>query len=99
MAGTRFSIPMFDNQDVPIATYKENFRGMLSFVSVNKDNGEMGIAFQILMPGFDYDLAHAGKGPSGDWIFFSTYNTEEAHTMLEVEASQNDKDFIAAINW
>lgn len=99
VAGTRFSIPMFDNQDVPIATYKENFRGMLSFVSVNKDNGEMGIAFQILMPGFDYDLAHAGKGPSADWIFFSTYNTEEAHTMLEVEASQNDKDFIAAINW
>lgn len=99
VAGTRFSIPMFENQDVPIESYKENFRGMLSFVSVDKEHGSMDIAFQILMPGFDYDLAHAGKGPSADWMFFSTYNTEQAHTMLEVEASQNDKDFIAAINW
>ena len=99
VAGTRFSIPMFENADVPIDTYKENFRGMLSFVSVDRNNGEMDVAFQILMPGFDYDLAHAGKGPSKDWMFFSSYNTEEAHTMLEVEASQNDKDFIAAINW
>ncbi len=99
VAGGRFSIPLFENQDVPIASYKENFKGMLSFVKVDKEKGNMSIAFQILMPGFDYDLAHAGKGPSKDWIFFSTYNTEEAHTMLEVEASQNDKDFIAAINW
>jgi nitrous-oxide reductase len=99
VAGTRFSIPMFGNQDVPISSYKENFKGMLSFVNVNKESGHMNIAFQLLMPGFDYDLAHAGKGPSHDWIFFSSYNTEEANTMLEVEASQNDKDFIAAINW
>ena len=34
-----------------------------------------------------------------DWFFFTTYNTEEANTLLEVNASQNDKDFIAAINW
>ncbi|MGB5378420.1 MAG: nitrous oxide reductase, partial [Muriicola sp.] len=27
------------------------------------------------------------------------YNTEEANSLLEVNASQNDKDFIAAINW
>ncbi|MFA6235172.1 MAG: Sec-dependent nitrous-oxide reductase, partial [Bacteroidota bacterium] len=99
VAGTRFSIPMFDKQDVPVSTYKENFKGMLSFVKVDQKTGSMGIAFQILMPGFDYDLAHAGKGPSHDWMFFSCYNTEEANTMLEVEASQNDKDFIAAINW
>jgi nitrous-oxide reductase len=32
-------------------------------------------------------------------MFFSTYNTEEANTLLEVNASQNDKDYIAAINW
>lgn len=30
---------------------------------------------------------------------FTTYNTEEANSLLEVNASQNDKDFIAAINW
>ncbi|MBT8394229.1 MAG: nitrous oxide reductase, partial [Bacteroidia bacterium] len=27
------------------------------------------------------------------------YNTEEASTLMEVNASQNDKDFIAAVNW
>jgi len=32
-------------------------------------------------------------------MFFTTYNTEEANTLKEVNSSQNDKDFIAAINW
>ncbi|MCB0457120.1 MAG: nitrous oxide reductase, partial [Flavobacteriaceae bacterium] len=39
------------------------------------------------------------RGKSHGWMFFSTYNTEEANSLLEVNASQNDKDFIAAINW
>jgi nitrous-oxide reductase len=99
VAGTRFSIPMFDKQDVSIENYKENFKGMLSFVKVDKQSGGMSIAFQIMMPGFDYDLAHAGKDKSHGWMFFSSYNSEKANTMLEVEASQNDKDFVAAVNW
>lgn len=52
-----------------------------------------------MMPGFDYDLASSGKGPSHGWTFFTTYNTEQAYTLKEVNASQNDKDFIAAVNW
>ena len=59
----------------------------------------MDIAFQILMPGFDYDLGHAGKGPSNGWFFFTSYNSEQANTKLEENASQNDKDFIAAVNY
>lgn len=98
VAGTRFSLPV-PNQDVSIATYKDNFKGTLSFVKVDKTSGKLDLAFQVLVPGFDYDLAHAGKGPSHDWMFFSCYNTEQANTMLEANASQNDKDFIAAINW
>lgn len=98
VAGTRFSIP-FENRDVPINTYKENFKGVLSFVKVAPDNGRMSIAFQIVTPGFDYDLSHAGKGPSDGWFFFSCYNSEQAHSLLEVNASQKDKDFILAINW
>lgn len=99
VAGTRFSVPITGNKDVPIASYKENFQGTLSFVKVDKTTGNMGIAFQIMMPAFDYDLAHSGKGPSSGWFFFSCYNTEQAHTLLEANASQNDKDFIAAVNW
>lgn len=98
VAGTRFSLPV-PNQDVSISTYKENFKGTISFIKIDKTTGAMDLAFQILVPGFDYDLAHAGKGPSHDWMFFSCYNTEQANTMLEANASQNDKDFIAAINW
>ena len=59
----------------------------------------MNLEFQILVPGFNYDLAHAGKGPSHGWAFFTSYNTEQANSLLEVNASQNDKDFIAAVNW
>ncbi|GAB1370723.1 Sec-dependent nitrous-oxide reductase [Candidatus Kapaibacterium sp.] len=98
VAGTRFSVPT-PNKDVPISTYKENFKGNLSFIKVDKDNGRMNLEFQIRMPGFNYDLSRAGKAASKDWVFFSCYNSEQANTLLEVNASQNDKDFIAAINW
>lgn len=99
VAGTRFSIPITET-DVSIKDYAEKFQGMLTFVSVAPDEiGDMEIDFQILVPGFDYDLAHSGKGPSHGWTFFTTYNTEKASTMKEVNASQNDKDYIAAVNW
>ena len=98
VAGTRFSVPI-PQEDVAIASYAEKFKGALSFISVAPENGEMDIAFQILMPAFDYDLAHSGKGASHGWTFFTSYNTEKSNTLLEVNASQNDKDFVAAINW
>lgn len=100
VAGTRFSVPPDDvNGDVPINTYKQNFKGYLSFISVGKDDGKMDIAFQIQCPGVNFDLSHAGKGKSHGWFFFSCYNTEQANTLLEVNASQRDKDFIMAVNW
>jgi len=98
VAGTRFSVPV-PQRDMPIKDYKGNFKGALSFISVDPEDGGMDIKFQLLMPGFDYDLSHPGRGASHGWFFFTTYNTEEANTLLEVNASQNDKDFIAAVNW
>ncbi len=98
VAGTRFSIPV-PQQDMSIAEYKGNFKGTMSFIKVDPEDGGMEIKFQILMPGFDYDKAHPGRGDSHGWFFFTTYNSEEAHSLLEVNASQNDKDFIAAVNW
>lgn len=100
VAGTRFSVPPDNaNGDVPINTYKQNFKGTLSFISVDKTDGKMDIAFQIQCPGVNFDLSHAGKGKSHGWFFFSCYNTEQANTLLEVNASQRDKDFIMAVNW
>ncbi|MFN3528871.1 MAG: Sec-dependent nitrous-oxide reductase [Bacteroidia bacterium] len=100
VASTRFSVPIGDDKarDVPINTYKENFKGTVSFVRADKE-GEMEIAFQLVTPGVNFDLARAGKNKSHGWFFFSTYNTEQAHTLLEVNASQKDKDFIMAVNW
>lgn len=98
VAGTRFSVPV-PQRDMSIADYKSNFKGAISFIKVHPETGRMNIEFQIMLPGFNYDLAHPGRGKSHGWMFFSTYNTEEASTLLEVNASQNDKDYIAAINW
>lgn len=98
VAGTRFSVPIPQNS-MPIKDYSKSFKGAMSFVSVDKESGRMAVAFQILLPGFDYDKAHCGKGPSKDWAFFSTYNVEQSHTLKEVNASQLDKDFVTAINW
>ncbi len=100
VAATRFSEPyQFENTDVAIADFKDKFKGAFTFVKVDKTSGSMNIAFQILMPGFNYDLSHAGKGKSEGWFFFTCYNSEQANTMLEVNASQKDKDYIAAVNW
>ncbi|QEC55439.1 Sec-dependent nitrous-oxide reductase [Flavisolibacter ginsenosidimutans] len=100
VAGTRFSVPLDDqNGDVPINTYKQNFRGTVSFIHPDPTTGNMSIAFQIKTPGVNFDLARAGKGKSHGWMFFSCYNTEKANTLLEVNASAKDKDFIMAVNW
>jgi nitrous-oxide reductase len=100
VAGTRFSVPPDNvNGDVPINSYKKNFKGTISFISVDKTTGAMSIAFQLKCPGVNFDLSHAGKGKSHGWFFFSCYNTEQANTLLEVNASQRDKDFIMAVNW
>jgi nitrous-oxide reductase len=98
VASTRFSVPI-PQRDVSISSYRENFDGTLTFIKVDQESGHMEIAFQILVPGYDYDLAHAGKGPSHGWAFFTCYNSEQANELLEVNASQNDKDFVAAVNW
>jgi len=100
VAGTRFSVPPDNaNGDVPINSYRKNFKGTISFISVDKNTGAMNIAFQLKCPAINFDLSHSGKGKSSGWFFFSCYNTEQANTLLEVNASQRDKDFIMAVNW
>ena len=100
VAGTRFSVPTDDqNGDVPINSFKENFKGVISFIGVDKETGKMDIRFQLQAPAVNFDLSHAGRGKSHGWFFFSCYNSEQANSLLEVNASQYDKDFIMAVNW
>lgn len=100
IAGTRFAVPV-GNQESALdnASYKKNFKSTASFIGIDPNTGNMKVSFQIILPGMDLDLSRAGKGPSHGWFFFSTYNTEQASTLLEVNASQKDKDFIVAVNW
>lgn len=98
VSGTRFSVPI-PQKDVSIDSYKENFKGLINYVSVDQEHGHMKLAFQIEMPGYNYDLARNGKAVSHGWSFLTTYNSEQAHTLLEVNASQNDKDLMAIVNW
>ncbi len=95
MASTRFSVPV-PQAAMPIDV--KNFKGTITMVSVSKE-GKMAIKLQVLMPAFSYDLARCGRGPSHDWCFFTTYNTEQASSMLEINASRQDKDYILAFNW
>ena len=100
VAGTRFSVPAdYENGDVPISEYKDKFRGHISYVKIDKETGHMNLDFQLALPPFNYDLSHSGKGVSSDWSFFTCYNSEKAHTLLEINSSKNDKDYILAINW
>ena len=97
VGATRFSVPI-PQKDVGFDKFATDFKGTISLVKAN-EFGKMDVAFQILVPGFDYDLGRPGKGPSHGWVFFSSYNTEQAHNKLEVNASKNDKDYMAAVNW
>ncbi|MDO8494150.1 MAG: Sec-dependent nitrous-oxide reductase [Deltaproteobacteria bacterium] len=97
MSATRFSLPI-PQQDMAL-TSGQNLKGTVTMVGVNPETGRMGIELQVLVPGYDYDIVHCGKGPSHDWCFFSTYNTEQAYKMKEIESSKNDKDYVLAFNW
>lgn len=98
MAATRFSVPV-PQAPVGIDSYAQTFKGTITMVKIDPTSGRLSIELQMLVPGFDYDLSHCGKGPSHDWCFFSMYNSEQANTMLEINASRGDKDYIMAFNW
>lgn len=100
IAGTRFALPIGNAESaLTKEAFQANFKSTVSFIGIDQTSGKMGVSFQVILPGMDLDLSRAGKGPSHGWFFFSTYNTEQANTLLEVNASQRDKDFIVAINW
>ena len=97
-AASRFSAPVPTNKVVKVENYKKDFDGIIAGIKVDK-NGHMSMGFEILMPPFNWDLSDAGKGPSNGWQFFTCYNSEEAYDSLEVKASQNEMDYVAAVNW
>lgn len=97
-AASRFSYP-FLKPLAKLESYKQNFNGVIAGVKVDPKSGHMSLGFEIKTPPFDWDIADAGKGPSHGWEFFTCYNSEEAYDSLEVKASQNEFDYVAAVNW
>lgn len=97
-AASRFAVPV-PNRAVRIEDYARDFKGIIAGIKVDPKDGTMSMGFEILMPPFAWDLADAGKGPSHGWEFFTCYNSELAFDSLEVKASQNEMDYIAAVDW
>jgi len=99
LVASRFSVPLPKGRVADPKDYEKEFNGMVSALKVDPQTGEMKVAFQILTPPFDWDLASTGKGPSSGWAFWTSYNTEMAHDLLEVNSSQKDRDYSAIVNW
>lgn len=97
--GSRFAMPLPRGRAAPIESFEDEFNGVLTAISVEPESGEMDVAWQILTPPVHWDLSSTGKGPSHGWLFVTSYNTEMAHTRLEVEASQLERDMAAFVNW
>lgn len=99
LVATRFSVPLPKGRVADPNDYATQFNGMVSGIKVDPASGKMSVGWQILTPPFDWDLGSTGKGPSSGWAFWTSYNTEMAHTQLEANASQKDRDLAAVVNW
>lgn len=95
---TRFSVPL-GKEYAPLDDFEEKYKGVVSMVKFDQKKKDFDLAYQIMLPPWSYDLSDAGKKISGDWIVMTTYNTEFATTNNEINASQNDRDYIVLINW
>lgn len=95
---TRFAVPI-GSEYKSLDEYSQQYRGVMSAVTFDQNKDKLNIAYQVALPPWSYDLSDAGKKSSGDWAVMTTYNTEEATTNLEINASQADRDFIVLFNW
>lgn len=99
LVATRFSTPLPKGEFAPIEDYATKYKGAVTGIKIDPDDGTMSIGWQIMTPPFNWDLGATGKGPSEGWAFWTSYNSERAIGKLEVTASQWDRDYMAVVNW
>lgn len=99
LVATRFSVPLPKGRYADPADYETEFNGMVSGIQVDQETGEMSLGWQILTPPLNWDLGSTGKGPSSGWAFWTSYNTEMAHEVMEANSTQLDRDYAAFVNW
>ena len=100
-------MPWTDNDYAPLSRYKEDFRGVSTWMAINPETGRFDYdrTFQIELPPYTQDLADAGKLVSYGYGFINTYNTEmavgtsEGGQPLEAGSIANDYDFLNIIDW
>ena len=95
---TRFAVPL-GSEYAYLDEYSEKYYGVMSAVTFDEENEKLNVAYQVALPPWPYDFSDAGKKMSADWAVMTTYNTEEATTNLEINASQADRDYIVLFNW
>lgn len=95
---TRFARPI-GGEYADLDDYETDYRGVVSMATFDREEKNFDVDYQISLPPWSYDLSDGGKDMSSDWLVMTTYNTEFATTNLEINASQNDRDYIVMINW
>jgi nitrous-oxide reductase len=96
---SRFSVPIPKGTVAGLDKYSSEYKGVIAAIKIDPKTGHMTPTYQIVMPPFDYDVGDAGKVASDGWTFFTSYNTERATGILEITASQRDRDYIVAMDW
>ncbi len=96
---SRFATPLPRGTVASLDNYADDYHGVVTAIRVDPETGEMSPAWQVLTPPFQWDLSSTGKGPSHGWFFVTSYNSELAHTRLEIGASQRERDYSAFVNW
>ena len=98
LVATRFSVPL-GSQYEPLEDYATKYHGAITGIRVDPKTGTMSLGWQIMTPPFNWDLGATGQGPSNDFAFWTSYNTERATGKLEVTTAQRDRDYVAVVNW
>ncbi|CAA7600062.1 cytochrome-c oxidase [Acididesulfobacillus acetoxydans] len=97
---SEFSAPVANGKPnyAPLNTWGHQYYGVAACVNTNREGlkagqpGKMGLDYEMLLPPYDYDLASVGKADSAGYVFYTSYNSEEATTDLEKNSTKFDRD-------
>ncbi len=98
LVATRFSVPI-GSEYAPLEDYATKYKGAITGIRVDSASGTMKLGWQIMTPPFNWDLGATGKGPSVEWAFWTSYNSERATGKLETTSTQKDRDYVAVVHW
>ncbi len=99
LAASRFSIPLPKGTYAKTEDYAAKYKGIVAGIAVDPQSGDMSLGWQVMTPPLQFDYGDAGRGPSKEWAFWSSYNSERASGKLEVTTTQSALDYLTVVNW